>query len=189
MTNIVILASGNGSNAQRIIEYFFGNKQVCFSFVITNKEDAYVRQRAENLGIQSVYLSKNEITQTDILLSLLKENQIDWVVLAGFLLLIPSNVILAYKNRIINIHPALLPNYGGKGMYGMRVHEAVIANKEKESGITIHYVNEKYDEGNIIFQAKCAIDKNDTPETLASKIHLLEHEYFPKVLEELIIGK
>ncbi len=186
MTKIALLASGSGSNAQRIIEYFSANKNISIPFVVCNKEDAFVRERAKKLGVNSIYLSKNEITQTDALLNLLKENQIDWIVLAGFLLLIPSNIIQAYKDKVINIHPALLPNYGGKGMYGMRVHEAVIANKEKESGITIHYVNESYDEGNIIFQAKCIIDKNDTPERLAAKIHLLEHEHFPKVLEKLI---
>ena len=189
MTRIVILASGSGSNAERIIEYFSGNKSISFPFIVYNKEDAYVKERAKRLGIPSIYLSKKEITQTNTLLNTLKENQIDWIVLAGFLLLIPPSIIQAYNGRIINIHPALLPNYGGKGMYGMWVHEAVIANKETESGITIHYVNEKYDEGNIIFQAKCAIDKNDTPEVLAAKIHLLEHEYFPKVIETLIIGK
>ncbi|NVN93938.1 MAG: phosphoribosylglycinamide formyltransferase [Bacteroidetes bacterium] len=184
--NIAILASGNGSNAQHIIEYFSKNKKIQFPLIVTNKEDAYVRERIKNLGLNSIYLSKNEITKTNTLLNLLKKNKIDWIVLAGFLLLIPSNIIQAYTNKIINIHPALLPDYGGKGMYGMRVHEAVIDNKDKESGITIHHVNEKYDEGNIIFQSKCEINKNETPETLAVKIHRLEYEYFPKVLEELI---
>ncbi len=186
MTKIAILASGSGSNAQQIIEYFSNNKDISFPFIIYNKEDAYVKERAKKLGVSSIYLSNTEITQTEVLLNLLKEQQIDWVILAGFLLLIPSNIIEAYKGKIINIHPALLPSYGGKGMYGMRVHKAVIANKENESGITIHYVNEKYDEGNIIFQAKCTLDENDTPESLAAKIHLLEQEYFPKVIDKLI---
>ncbi|MFZ4412771.1 MAG: phosphoribosylglycinamide formyltransferase [Bacteroidales bacterium] len=186
MTKIALLASGSGSNVQRIVEYFSSNKDINFPLIICNKKDAFVRERASNLAIPFLYLDKEEITQTDALLKVLKKNKIDWVVLAGFLLLIPSDVINAYKDRIINIHPALLPNYGGKAMYGMRVHEAVIANNETESGISIHYVNEKYDEGNIIFQAKCAIDQDDTAETLAAKIHLLEHEYFPKVIESLI---
>jgi phosphoribosylglycinamide formyltransferase 1 len=185
-TNIAILASGNGSNAQRIIEYFSTEKHIHFPVIITNKADAYVRNRAAQLNIPSVYLSKTEISQTDALLQLLKDNKIDWIILAGFLLLIPQQIIQAYSNRIINIHPALLPKYGGKGMYGMHVHEAVIANKETESGISIHYVNEYYDEGNIIFQAKCKIAENDTAEDLAHKIHLLEYEYFPKVIEDII---
>ena len=188
MTKIAILASGSGSNAQRIIEYFSANKNISFPYIICNNEDAFVRERAKKLGIQSIYLTKKEITQTDTLLNLLNDRKIDWIILAGFLLLIPSGIIQAYQGRIINIHPALLPGYGGKGMYGIRVHEAVIANKEKESGITIHYVNEKYDDGNIIFQAKCTIEENDTPELLAAKIHLLEQEYFPKVIEKLITG-
>jgi phosphoribosylglycinamide formyltransferase-1 len=120
-------------------------------------------------------------------LNLLIENKIDWVILAGYLLLIPSNVIKAFSNKIINIHPALLPKYGGKGMYGMKVHEAVIANSEKESGITIHFVNENYDEGDIIIQAKCSISDDDNPEILSQKIHFLEHEFFPKVIEDLIL--
>ncbi|MEI6695629.1 MAG: phosphoribosylglycinamide formyltransferase [Bacteroidota bacterium] len=186
MIKIALLASGSGSNVQRIVEYFSSNKDINFPLIIGNKKDAFVRKRANKLAIPFLYLNKEEITQTDALLKVLKKNKIDWVVLAGFLLLIPTDVINAYKDRIINIHPALLPNYGGKSMYGMRVHEAVISNNENESGITIHYVNEKYDEGNIIFQAKCAIDQDDTPETLAAKIHILEHEYFPKVIESLI---
>lgn len=186
MIKIAILASGSGSNAERIIDYFSANRNICFPFIICNKENAFVRERAKKLGIKSIYMSKNEIVHSDALLNILKEYQIDWVILAGFLLLIPSDIIHTFKSRIINIHPALLPKYGGKGMYGIKVHEVVIANKEKESGITIHYVNEKYDEGNIIFQAKCTIEENDTPDILANKIHLLEHKYFPKVIEELI---
>jgi len=188
MTRIALLASGSGSNAERIIEYFSSNKNICFPFILCNKKDAFVMERAKKLGINAIYLGKDEITNTGTLLEILIENKIEWVILAGFLLLIPSEITKAFHNKIINIHPALLPDYGGKGMYGMRVHEAVIANKDIESGISIHYVNEKYDEGNIIFQAKCAIDLNETPESLAEKIHLLEYEYFPKVIEKLITG-
>jgi phosphoribosylglycinamide formyltransferase-1 len=187
MIRIAILASGNGSNAQRIIEYFADNKDILFPFVITNKEDSYVRKRAESMGIPSIYISNSELKKGDSLLNLLIENKIDWVILAGYLLLIPSNVIKAFSNKIINIHPALLPKYGGKGMYGMKVHEAVIANSEKESGITIHFVNENYDEGDIIIQAKCSISDDDNPEILSQKIHFLEHEFFPKVIEDLIL--
>lgn len=187
MIRIAILASGNGSNAQRIIEYFADNKDILFPFVITNKEDSYVRKRAESMGIPSIYISNSELKKGGSLLNLLIENKIDWVILAGYLLLIPSNVIKAFSNKIINIHPALLPKYGGKGMYGMKVHEAVIANSEKESGITIHFVNENYDEGDIIIQAKCSISNDDNPEILSQKIHFLEHEFFPKVIEDLIL--
>ena len=187
MIRIAILASGNGSNAQRIIEYFADNKDILFPFVITNKEDSYVRKRAESMGIPSIYISNSELKKGGSLLNLLIENKIDWVILAGYLLLIPSNVIKAFSNKIINIHPALLPKYGGKGMYGMKVHEAVIANSEKESGITIHFVNENYDEGDIIIQAKCSISDDDNPEILSQKIHFLEHEFFPKVIEDLIL--
>jgi phosphoribosylglycinamide formyltransferase-1 len=187
MIRIAILASGNGSNAQRIIEYFADNKDILFPFVITNKEDSYVRKRAESMGIPSIYISNSELKKGVSLLNLLIENKIDWVILAGYLLLIPSNVIKAFSNKIINIHPALLPKYGGKGMYGMKVHEAVIANSEKESGITIHFVNENYDEGDIIIQAKCSISDDDNPEILSQKIHFLEHEFFPKVIEDLIL--
>lgn len=186
MLNIAILASGSGSNAQRIIEYFSNNKNIHFPFIITNNEYAFVRERAKTLNIPSVFIENKKLKTEDNLLNILLENKIDWVILAGYLLLIPSNVVNYYKHKIINIHPALLPKYGGKGMFGVKVHEAVIADKERESGISIHYVNEKYDEGDIIFQAKTSIDINDTAESLAKKIHLLEYEHFPKVIEKLI---
>lgn len=186
MLNIAILASGNGSNAQRIIEYFSSNKNIHFPFIITNNEDALVRERAKTLNIPSVFIENKKLKTEDNLLNILLENKIDWVILAGYLLLIPSNVVNYYKHKIINIHPALLPKYGGKGMFGMKVHETVIADKEEESGISIHYVNEKYDEGDIIFQAKTSIDINDTAESLAKKIHLLEYEHYPQIIEKLI---
>ncbi len=188
MINIAIFASGSGSNAERIITYFRNNSNVNFKFIITNKEDAYVRKRAELHDIPSLYYNSKQLKSGDFLLKILHETHIDWIILAGYLLLIPNEIIKTYPNRIINIHPALLPNYGGKGMYGMNVHKAVISNRETESGISIHYVNEKYDEGNIIFQAKCKIAETDDAESLAGKIHLLEHEHFPKVIESLIFN-
>ena len=186
MTNIAILASGNGTNAQRIIEYFVGSADIKIAIVITNKEDAYVRKRASNFGIKEIYVSRTDFNNPDKINRIFYQNRIDWIILAGFMQLIHEDVIKKYKNHIINIHPALLPKYGGKGMYGMNVHEAVIANNEKTSGITIHYVNEEYDKGAIIFKTKCKVSPEDTPETLATKIHQLEYEHYPRVIEELI---
>ncbi len=186
MTNIALLASGNGSNAQRIIEYFSGNAAVNIALIISNNQTAYVRQRAANLGVKEVYISRTDFKNGEKVVDILTQNKIDFIVLAGFMQLIPSIIINKYQHKIINIHPALLPAYGGKGMYGMHVHEAVIANKETASGITIHYVNEVYDDGEIIFQASCQLNDEDTPETLAQKIHELEHAHFPRVIEQLI---
>ncbi len=145
--------------------------------------------RAEKHNIPTCIFSRDEFYKSDKVVELLKDEKIDLIVLAGFLWLVPLNLIRAFPDKIINIHPALLPKYGGKGMYGMHVHQAVIDSGDAESGISIHYVNEKYDEGKIIFQARCKIDRDDTPETLAEKIHQLEYEYFPKVIEELTINK
>jgi phosphoribosylglycinamide formyltransferase-1 len=186
MIKIAILASGSGSNAQNIIEYFNKNTKIEFSFIITNSENAFVRERAKNLNIPSVYFCNKDLKDENFLYEYLKTRGINWIILAGYLLLIPSKVINYYQNRIINIHPALLPKYGGKGMYGMNVHNTVIANKETESGITIHYVSNNYDEGAIIFQAKCNIHPNDDAEDLANKIHLLEYKHFPAVIEKLL---
>lgn len=186
MTNIAILASGNGTNAQRIIEYFADDREINIALIISNKEDAYVRQRALRYGIKEAYVSKEDITNTDKVSRLLNKNLVEWIILAGFMQLIPEKLIKEYDHHIINIHPALLPKFGGKGMYGMRVHEAVIAKGAKTSGITIHYVNEEYDKGAIIFQANCKITEEDTPETLAEKIHELEYEHYPRVIGELI---
>ena len=156
--------------------------------ILSNKKDAGVHQRAASLSIPSVSFSREDFCENGRVLQILRDYEIDFIVLAGFLWLVPSDLILAYPKRIVNIHPALLPKYGGKGMYGLNVHRAVIENGEKESGITIHYVNDHYDEGNIIFQARCPIDAGDTPESLAEKVHLLEYEYFPKVIENLVMG-
>jgi phosphoribosylglycinamide formyltransferase-1 len=186
--NIAIFASGSGTNAQRIIEYFSGNPKISVALILSNKPDAYVLVRAKNLNVPSVVFDRHSFYETDDIIKLLKKKKIDFIVLAGFLWMIPVNLILAYPGRIINIHPALLPKYGGKGMYGERVHEVVIQSGDKVSGISIHYVNEKYDEGNIIFQAKCEVLPGDTPETLAQRIHQLEYQHYPEVIEKLLRG-
>ncbi|VBB47418.1 Formyltetrahydrofolate-dependent phosphoribosylglycinamide formyltransferase [uncultured Paludibacter sp.] len=183
--NIAIFASGSGSNAENLIQYFKDSKEFSFPIIVSNKADAFVHTRAKKLEIPSFTFSNEEFREPDKILDLLHFHNIDAIVLAGFLLKVSAKIINAFPNKIINIHPALLPKYGGKGMYGHYVHEAVKAAGEKESGITIHYVNENYDEGNIIFQAKCAIDENDTPDDIAAKVHKLEYEYFPKVIEEV----
>ena len=188
-TRIAIFGSGNGTNAQRITEYFAENPEVEVNTIITNKKDAYIVQRAKNLGVDCVYFSRHDFFETDNVLNYLKERNIDYVILAGFLWLVPQNLLSAFPKRIINIHPALLPKYGGKGMYGEHVHEAVIANHETQSGITIHFVDEHYDRGTTIFQATCDIAPDDTPDTLAQKIHKLEHEHFPKVIEKVVLGQ
>lgn len=189
MIKLALFASGNGTNVQQIAEYFKDSKDIKVELVIANKEDAYVRQRARNLGIDELYYGRDSFYNSNIVLEELDKRGIDFIVLAGFLWLIPNNLLKSYNNRIINIHPALLPKYGGKGMYGHNVHKAVIENREKESGITIHYVNQNYDEGQIIFQAKCDISPKDTAEDLAAKIHLLEKEHFPKVIESVVISQ
>ena len=185
--NIAIFASGSGSNAENIIQYFSGRNDVCFPVILSNKENAGIHERAKKLGVPSICFTSQELKETDSVLKILETHQIDIIVLAGFLLKIPTYLIDAYPNKIINIHPALLPKYGGKGMYGAYVHEAVIAAGEKESGITIHYINEVYDAGQIIFQAKCDVLPTDTAETLAMKVHALEYENFPQVIEKLIL--
>ena len=185
---IAIFGSGNGTNAQRITEYFANKPTVEVNTIITNKKDAFILQRAENLGIDWAYFSRHDFFETDNVLNYLKQRNIDYVILAGFLWLVPQNLLSAFPKRIINIHPALLPKYGGKGMYGERVHEAVIAAREKESGITIHFVDEHYDCGATIFQARCTIVPDDTPDTLAQKIHKLEYEHFPAVIEKVVLG-
>lgn len=188
MIKIAVFASGNGSNAQRIVEYFYDSKHISVDLIITNNKSAYVIERAKLLKIPCYVFSKNEFSNSNLVIELLKSHNISLIVLAGFLLLIPENLIANFKERIINIHPALLPKYGGKGMYGENVHKAVVINKESETGITIHYVNEKYDEGKIIFQAKCVVSESDTAQDVAKKIHLLEQEYFPKVIENICQG-
>jgi phosphoribosylglycinamide formyltransferase-1 len=186
---IAIFASGSGSNAQRIAEYFAGTGLLEISAVYCNNPNAFVLERAKLLQIPSVVFTKHNFYTTSLVLDDLKSREIDWIVLAGFLLLIPESILKAFPQRIINIHPALLPAYGGKGMFGMKVHESVIAAGEKQSGITIHHVNEMYDEGDIIFQATCQVHEGDTPEMLAAKIHELEYEHFPVVIGKLVAGE
>ena len=186
MKNIAIFASGSGTNAENIARYFESHPRIHVNLILSNKPEAYVIKQAKNLNIPTVTFNQKELSQKEKILPVLEDNKIDLIVLAGFLLLIPKYLIESYPNSIINIHPALLPNYGGKGMYGDRVHKAVLDNEEQESGITIHYVNEHYDEGNIIFQKKCPVYSEDTPETLAKRIHKLEHEYYPRIIEKLL---
>ena len=188
MKRIAIFASGSGSNAQNIAEYFENNSLVKIQLILANKPDAFVLERAKNLGIPSFVFNRDDFYKSNTVLNILEENEIDLVVLAGFLWLIPDNLIQKYSNKIINIHPALLPKYGGKGMYGAKVHEAVHASGDKETGITIHFVNEKYDEGKVIFQAKAKIDTSDTPDSIAQKVHALEYENFPRVIEECVLS-
>ncbi len=187
MKCIVIFASGSGSNAQQIAEYFAGTDVARVVKIYSNRADAYVLERAKNLNIPAEVFNKTDFYETDFICNQLTIMQPDIIVLAGFLWKVPESIIQAFPKRIINIHPALLPNYGGKGMYGERVHRAVIENHEPESGITIHYVNENYDEGAVILQAGCPVEPNDTPETLAEKIHILEYKYYPKTIERVLL--
>lgn len=185
---IAILASGSGSNAENIIKYFSGRDDVEFPLIISNKADAYVHKRAEQLGIKSYTLSREEIKTPSLLIELLRKYDINLIVLAGYLLKIPAELINEYPGKIINIHPALLPKFGGKGMWGHHVHEAVIAAQEKESGATVHFVTSGIDEGEIILQGKFEIAENETPETLAQKVHQIEYEIFPKAID-LVLNK
>lgn len=186
MIRIAIFASGSGSNAENIANYFSKSQEVDISMFLTNNSNAYVLERAKKLGIKSKIFTKDEFLKTDEILRFLNENDINLIILAGFLLKIPQNLIKSFPNKIINIHPALLPKFGGKGMYGNNVHKAVVEAGETESGITIHYVNENYDEGKIIFQAKCEVLPTDSYEDVANKIHQLEYEHFPKVIEGIL---
>ena len=184
MKRIVLFASGAGSNAENIIRYFSNCNELEFPFVISNRADAGIHERVKNLNIPSFIFKKSDFENGNVL-NFLQENAIDIVVLAGFLMKVPENLVKAYPDRIINIHPALLPKFGGKGMYGSHVHEAVVAAGEKESGITIHYVNENYDEGRIIFQARCPVFPTDSPDDVAAKVHALEYEHFPRIIGEI----
>ena len=187
MKKIAIFASGSGSNAENIIQYFAQKPQFCVKSVFCNVPDDYVLERAKKYRIPSFVFNREEFRNPDKVFRQLQEQEIDFIVLAGFLWLMPSFITAAWPNKIVNIHPALLPAYGGKGMYGHHVHEAVIAAGEKESGITIHYVNDHYDQGAIIFQAKCPVLPTDTPDDLAARVHELEYRYFPQIIAETIL--
>ena len=186
MHNIAIFASGAGSNARQIIEHFRHQSNVKISLIVCSKAGTGVLQIAGNENIESIVLDKEKFFRGDAYVDELQNIGIDFIVLAGFLWKIPVALIKAYPGRIINIHPALLPKYGGKGMYGMFVHQAALDAGDTESGITIHYVDELYDHGNVIFQASCSIDATDTPESLADKVHQLEHYHYPRVIEQLL---
>ena len=185
MKRIAIFASGTGTNAAKIIEHFRGNTQIKVALIVCNKPNAGVLNIAANHNIPTLLIEKESFFRGDTYLPQLQTAAIDFIVLAGFLWKVPEQLITAYPNKIINIHPALLPKYGGKGMYGHFVHEAVVAAKESESGITIHFVNERYDEGGIIFQATCKVTPTDTPEEVARKVQVLEHQHYPEVIERL----
>lgn len=186
MKRIAILASGSGSNAENIANYFKGNDNVEIALIVTNNPNAYVLERARKLDIPSEIVTKTQFNDADSVIALLDEYKIDFIVLAGFLLLVPHKLIEAYPNRIVNIHPALLPKHGGKGMYGDRVHKAVVESGDTESGITIHLIDAEYDKGTTFFQAKCDVLPTDTPDDVAAKVHALEYEHFPRVIDEIL---
>jgi formyltetrahydrofolate-dependent phosphoribosylglycinamide formyltransferase len=188
-TKIAIFASGAGSNAKKIIEYFKNSSSVRVALIVCNKPGAGVLSIAANENIPTILIEKDRFFYGDAYIDELNKYKIDFIVLAGFLWKVPPNLIMAYRNKIINIHPALLPSYGGKGMYGNKVHEAVITAKEKESGISIHFVDDIYDHGTTIFQATCPVLETDTADSLAQRIHQLEHQYYPKVIEQLLNSK
>jgi len=183
---LAIFASGSGSNAENICNYFANSSDIEVVLMCTNKRDAYIVKRAEKLDIPVIFISKSELNNFDDLHKKLQSAKVDIIILAGFLLKLPTIMIEYYPNRILNIHPSLLPKYGGKGMYGNKVHKAVLENKETESGISIHFVNQNYDEGEVILQEKCVISEDETLETLTEKIHQLEHNYFPIAIEKTL---
>ncbi|MCG3166450.1 MAG: Phosphoribosylglycinamide formyltransferase [Bacteroidia bacterium] len=189
MKRLAIFASGAGSNAKRLIDYFSGNQTISVALLISNRKEAGALEIARKAGITAINFSKEEFYNSSTVIEKLTSEKIDFIVLAGFLIKVPDNILKAYENKIINIHPALLPDFGGKGMYGLNVHKAVIESGKKESGITIHLVNEHYDEGRILFQAKCSVLENDTPEKLAARVQELEHQHFPEVVEHFISEK
>ena len=186
MKRIVIFASGNGTNAENLIKFFHNRDNASVIQLLTNNPHAKILDRCKKLNVSALSFNKVAFYNTDHVLNILKSVKPDLIILAGFLWKFPENIINEFPNKIINIHPALLPKYGGKGMYGIHVHQAVVDNKETESGITIHYVNENYDEGTIIFQAKCSLELSDTAETVAAKIHKLEMKHFPEVVNSLL---
>ena len=185
MKRIAILASGSGSNAENIIKYFSAREDVEVPFVISNRKEVYVHERCKYLGVPSYVFPKADF-ENGVVTKFMIDNKIDLVVLAGFLLRIPDDMLAVYPNKVINIHPSLLPKYGGKGMYGDNVHKAVVENKETESGITIHFLNDRFDEGEHVAQYKCEVLPTDTPEDVATKVHALEYEWYPKIIENIL---
>ena len=186
MKRIVIFASGSGSNTENLIKFFHNKENASVIQVLTNNPSAKVLDRCKKLNISALSFNRIAFTKTGDILNILKISQPNLIILAGFLWKFPKDILKAFPNKVINIHPALLPKYGGKGMYGMRVHQAVVANNETKTGITIHYVNENYDEGAIIFQAKCEVSNSDSADDIAAKIHELEMKHFPEVVEKLL---
>jgi len=186
MKRILIFASGSGTNAENLIKFFQNSDKASVIQVLTNNPHAKVLDRCKLLKVSALSFNKVAFTKTNDVLNILKSSKPDLIVLAGFLWKFPEHILNEFPNKVINIHPALLPKYGGKGMYGMNVHKAIVANNETETGITIHYVNENYDEGATIFQAKCTVESSDSAEDVASKIHELEMEHFPKIVDELL---
>jgi phosphoribosylglycinamide formyltransferase-1 len=189
MIRLALFASGSGTNVENIAKFFKKDPDIKIVSICSNHQHAFVLERAKKLGIPSFVFNRNDFYQSDTVVQHLNACRADWIILAGFLWLVPENLLAAYHNHIVNIHPALLPKYGGKGMYGDRVHEAVIGSGDKESGITIHLVNPEYDRGQIVFQARCPVKPGDTAETLAQRVHQLEYEYYPKVIEKLVKGE
>ena len=185
---IAIFASGSGTNAEKITTYFKNHSAISVDLILTNNPAAGVLQRASDLGVKTKIFSRDEYN-TSTVLTMLEEHKITHVVLAGFLWLVPLHFLKAYPNKIINIHPALLPKFGGKGMYGMKIHELVRQRNESETGITIHEVNEQYDEGRILFQGKCEVSVTDSPQDIAEKVHQLEYDCYPRVIEKWILGE
>lgn len=184
--NIAIFASGNGTNAEKIIRHFRENENICVALVVSNRPEAKVLQRAASLGVPHYYVPRADWAEGQTVAELMQRCSIDFIVLAGFLARVPDALLQAYPQRIVNIHPALLPKFGGKGMYGDHVHQAVVAAGERETGITIHYINEHYDEGAIIRQFRCPVEPSDTPEQVAAKVHQLEYAHYPEVIRELV---
>ena len=186
MTNIAIFVSGNGTNCENIIRHFAHSPEVCVSLVLSNRPDAYALERAENLGVAAEVVTRQQLGNPGYMLTMLREHEVDFIVLAGFLLMIPAFLIEAYQRRMVNIHPSLLPRHGGKGMYGMHVHEAVKQDGDSETGITIHYVSGECDGGEIIAQFATEVRPDDTPVDIASKVHELEMEHYPEVIERIL---
>ena len=189
MKNIAIFASGNGTNAEAIIRHFEHNPNISVRLILSNKADAYVLERARKHNIPSRVFTRSEFYNESVVIDMLRDSKIDLIVLAGFLWLVPASLVHEFPGMIVNIHPALLPKYGGKGMYGARVHQAVRESGDSETGITIHLVNEHYDEGDILFQATCPVGTDDSPEDIAARVHELEYQYYPVIIESMFKNK